>query len=366
MESFGEFLKKYRNKKRISQEALAEHLHVSRQTISNWENNKNFPNMELLNELCEFLGFEFSDVSYYLKNKNLEMIINNNKKNYHIKIIMCLLMVTLIIMIVLFSYLFFNYTNKFEVYELELESNDPNITLSNSIFIKSKIEDYFTLGNFDYKSDGNVIINKLKIYDSYTKKVYFEATNSSSLKLSQSSKDNNILNQMFFNKENISVSINIYIDGKLNVIVGNLKFNKIFGNDKFFYPDKTKNVIEHNDGPLTNEIDLSILEQNGYIYDIEQDFYYKKISNDTFIDVNDICLTYRKSNNNFEIMANIFFNDSKKLIITRLDYLDNKFDWTYTYDIAEENGKCKKGKCEVNKSLISLIIDEYNLIAIKK
>lgn len=41
-------IKKYRNSMGLSQEELAEKIFVSRQTISNWENNKNYPDIHSL------------------------------------------------------------------------------------------------------------------------------------------------------------------------------------------------------------------------------------------------------------------------------------------------------------------------------
>ena len=39
----GKQIKKYRTEMELSQDELAEKIFVSRQTISNWENNKNYP-----------------------------------------------------------------------------------------------------------------------------------------------------------------------------------------------------------------------------------------------------------------------------------------------------------------------------------
>lgn len=41
-------IKKYRNSMNLSQEELAEKVYVTRQTISNWENNKNYPDIHSL------------------------------------------------------------------------------------------------------------------------------------------------------------------------------------------------------------------------------------------------------------------------------------------------------------------------------
>ena len=44
----GKQIKKYRTEIELSQEGLAEQIFVSRQTISNWENNKNYPDIKSL------------------------------------------------------------------------------------------------------------------------------------------------------------------------------------------------------------------------------------------------------------------------------------------------------------------------------
>ena len=52
----GNQIKYYRSKKELSQEELAERVYVTRQSISNWENNKNYPDINsivLLSEVFE-------------------------------------------------------------------------------------------------------------------------------------------------------------------------------------------------------------------------------------------------------------------------------------------------------------------------
>lgn len=49
----GNQIKKYRSKLEISQEKLAEKIYVSRQSISNWENDKNYPDVNSLIRLSE-------------------------------------------------------------------------------------------------------------------------------------------------------------------------------------------------------------------------------------------------------------------------------------------------------------------------
>lgn len=49
----GSQIKKYRSQNSLSQDALAERIYVSRQTISNWENDKSYPDVKSLILLSE-------------------------------------------------------------------------------------------------------------------------------------------------------------------------------------------------------------------------------------------------------------------------------------------------------------------------
>ena len=49
----GSQIKKHRNELSLSQEELAEKVYVSRQTISNWENDKSYPDVNSLVLLSE-------------------------------------------------------------------------------------------------------------------------------------------------------------------------------------------------------------------------------------------------------------------------------------------------------------------------
>lgn len=52
----GNHIKKYRNDLGLSQDELAQKVYVSRQTISNWENDKSYPDIESLSLLSEIFG----------------------------------------------------------------------------------------------------------------------------------------------------------------------------------------------------------------------------------------------------------------------------------------------------------------------
>jgi transcriptional regulator with XRE-family HTH domain len=45
---FGEQIRTIRQKQNLTQAQLADQLHVTRQAVSNWENNKNLPDLEMI------------------------------------------------------------------------------------------------------------------------------------------------------------------------------------------------------------------------------------------------------------------------------------------------------------------------------
>ncbi len=80
-------LKKIRTEKNLTQEALAEKIHVTRQAVSNWETGKTKPDIDLLLTIAEALDVQVEELIYGEKKENLENQDKTNKKNI-IKIIL--------------------------------------------------------------------------------------------------------------------------------------------------------------------------------------------------------------------------------------------------------------------------------------
>lgn len=73
---FGERLIQLRKEKKISQEQLAEDLGVTRQTISNWENYKNYPDIAMLTTISDKYKISLDE----LLKKDVEYVNEINKK----------------------------------------------------------------------------------------------------------------------------------------------------------------------------------------------------------------------------------------------------------------------------------------------
>lgn len=64
MAEVGKNIRKIRKEKNLTQDDLAQRLHCTRQTISNYENGKSEPSIELLLEIAGVFGVEVNDLIY--------------------------------------------------------------------------------------------------------------------------------------------------------------------------------------------------------------------------------------------------------------------------------------------------------------
>lgn len=67
---FGEQLRKVRTEKKLTQEQVASKLNVSRQAISNWENNKNLPDLEMVVSLSKTFDLSLDQLILGGRDKN--------------------------------------------------------------------------------------------------------------------------------------------------------------------------------------------------------------------------------------------------------------------------------------------------------
>lgn len=60
--NIGDKIIEIRKREHLSQEQFAEMFHVTRQTVSNWENNRNYPDMDSLKQISNRFGISFDEL----------------------------------------------------------------------------------------------------------------------------------------------------------------------------------------------------------------------------------------------------------------------------------------------------------------
>lgn len=59
---FGQRLKEIRKRNGLTQDAMAERLHVTRQAVSNWENNRNLPDLAMILQIAEAFSLSLNEL----------------------------------------------------------------------------------------------------------------------------------------------------------------------------------------------------------------------------------------------------------------------------------------------------------------
>ena len=105
--NIGNQIKKYREQLKISQEELADKIFVTRQTISNWENNKNYPDIKSLSLLSYNLNVSLDDLIKGDVEKMKEIIDEKEikKVNFYSKILTICFAVLILLAVPLFIWL---------------------------------------------------------------------------------------------------------------------------------------------------------------------------------------------------------------------------------------------------------------------
>ncbi len=103
----GKQIKKYRSEMNLSQDELAEKVFVSRQTVSNWENNKNYPDIKSLLLMSEVFGVSL-DILVKGDIETMKKVINETevkKANRYGNIFAILFIAALVLFIPLVKFL---------------------------------------------------------------------------------------------------------------------------------------------------------------------------------------------------------------------------------------------------------------------
>lgn len=74
----GKLLKIRREQKNLTQQQVAAKFHVTRQTVSRWENDKSYPNIDTLVELSFFFDFSLDEI---LKGDDLMIEVESQRED---------------------------------------------------------------------------------------------------------------------------------------------------------------------------------------------------------------------------------------------------------------------------------------------
>ena len=317
--NLGKMLSKARKDKNLSQSALADKLHVSRQTISKWENNTGVPDYDLIKNLCKELDLKLGIFEKALWNYSIE-----DKKRKTNKVMFIIL--GIIIIISVFMFMLVKYKNKFEVYKVSIMENNV-IKMTNGVFIKSNVNYYLQFGKITLKNEDDIKNYKIKLYykkdNDYRYMADFNANET--LVLNEKSGYGEYFGK-HFDQNNVYIDLINKSDNKV-VNSYKLNFKLLFRDSKMFY----------------------FKNQSG-----EDDYYVKETKGGSFIYYPLINIFYYKKDNLF-LQYNVTFN---KISGKTFEYSNKTMD--YTYDFTNKKLKCNTGTCDNYEEYNKIIMDELD------
>ena len=351
----GTIIAEARKKKGLTQNGLAKELHITRQAISNWETNKALPDVSIILNLCKVLEIDFN---YFIGMANNDIkavdVINYEKKKITKKTVVIITILSILfILISLTIYMILN-KNAFAVYDVYLDSNE--FSLSNSILVKSKINNYFKLGNLksnlDDIPDDTVYNIKLYVVKDGEEKVFYEEQYRDDISIAEKYGYSEYFSSDIYADEDLYLDINYSIKDKIYNYTFPLNLNLNFESNRLFYT-KDKEIEEENNLKIdTDKLYVDKLIATGYHYDEKNDYYIRNIENGNFTYyANSKKLRYYLDDNSNKITISYYFLD-QNYDISDYNYVTQSFVAHLKLNTKNNEVICYLKKCKA--------YDEYN------
>ena len=403
-DSFANYIINLRDKRHLTQKALAEKIKVSDRTISKWENGLTVPDLINIRNICRELGVSANSVvlekktlyDYFKDFLHLLSILWKHIYNNIFKVIFAIIFILLLIY-------FINNYNSISMYILNSDNND--ITFSNGYYIRSKVDtilviDNIKLKNVDYNEETDSLKMELYLLVNGDKVIIYEDDQLEDI----------FMNELTGYKNTFSKDVNREITKGLylSIIINNTRtyetkitLRNNFSNDKLIYHSYKSNTEYNSDyqrfigiadtiklnennygnynsnflnsldgftNNVTSEVNTFTAEVDndnklkdlGYTYDKESDTYTKKFEDKTITyNPQFNLLIYRK--NDKEIDCRVYYYIDNDRIVYE-EYNDSDVNIKFKYFIDQKSLKCEIGNCKNYQSEIDYILAEYQQI----
>ena len=401
--SFAKYLSNLREKRNLTQKALAEKIQVSDRTISKWENGFTVPDLHNIRAICKELGVSANSVvleknslsDYIRKFFQLLMKLWKHIFNNIVKLIF------LVIFILLLIYFINNY-NSVSIYILNYDSND--IKIGNGYFIRSKSINILLIDNITINVDEYSSLNtELYTLVNGDKITLYESSNLDDIFLEELSGypdalDKDILRAI---TQNLYLDITVYnSNGDSKTYKCRINFKKNFSNNKLIYSSYQINNEYNNDYQrfLNGESSIENISYKSFNSNIN--YHYSNLltdaevsktnatpENDSDNKLKDLGYTYNKESDTYtkvDDSKTITYNPEFKVLITNqnINGYENKISYyiekgriyyqghdnnkqvvRFKYFVNDKLLECIIGNCENYLSDIDYILKEYQAIS---
>lgn len=353
--NYGELICNARKSKHVSQEQLADYLGVSRQAVSNWENNKCYPDISLIPKLCHYLDvnvYEFFDNEKGLKILELEKEKVRKRNN-----ILRIFLTTIIVLFIIICYLIIS-NNKFSYYSVSIDSND--FVLKNAHFIETNDLYYLDLGNLEHNFNSYVYV---RVYTEVgnDRNVILSGTFNNNLVLTEYKGYNEYFDDFNVNKTKLFIEFEYVVNGNKVSVPYILDFNLQFEKSKLFGNNVTKISNDKSSVDLGKKFDVDKLINANYVFDENSGNYYKYVDDVQYTILgcsNSLVIMFNKDNKSYYLEYDSYLNE---IYLSEYDNFLGDITLEFGYFINNDNLIVHKGEGNYDY-YIDLVLMELELL----
>jgi len=162
----GENLSDLRKKEKLTQLELAEKFNYSDKSISKWEKGETLPDIEVLQELCDFYGVSLDYLTHEITDKNREQFVTKKDKvSLYQKIVITALICSVVWMLATVVYVWMLINNghsHWPVFLWAVPLTAVTILLANRVYFKNALLEFICLSIFVWSTITAIYIETLK------------------------------------------------------------------------------------------------------------------------------------------------------------------------------------------------------------
>lgn len=327
----GEFLAKLRNEKGYTQQKLADKIHVTNKAISNWENGRSNPDLDMMKELAKIFDVTVDELYAGKRVDEKDVIFKRKLKKLFIRSFITLFVINFLLLLVYFLLT----VNSVKFYVLYLEEDSINIT--GGYYIVNKNKSILHLGKLELDSD----------IDANTYIELYEKSNTSNAILYSGFNSNiELYNVIVSNIDEVYLKLTFVEDDESTENIYKLNFYPKYIDHKFVNINEKPSAVYLNDLSDNNElvdklVELGFHDQGEFLYFKEEKTKKEKIT--TYVDAN--IYTYNKiieSKDSKKLIT--YYQDSNSIDVQFLDSKENIYK-EFSYELEKDIIICVVGRC---------------------
>lgn len=336
----GEFLAKLRNEKGYTQQKLADKIHVSNKAISNWENGRSNPDLDMMKELAKIFDVTVDELYAGKRVDEKDVIFKRKFKKLFIRAFITMFIINFLLLLVYFLLT----VNSVKFYVLDLD--DDLINTTGGYYIVNKNKSILHLGKLELDSD----------IDANTYIELYEKSSTDNIILYSGFNSNiELYNVIVSNIDEVYLKLTFVEDEESTEKIYKLNFYPKYIDHKFENINEKPsavylNALSENNELVDKLVELGFREQGEYLYFKEEK--NKKEKTTTYIDANFKSYNKVVESKNFKKLIS-YYHDIDTLDVQFLDLKNNIYK-EFRYRIAKEFLDCKIGRCNDTDDIESI------------